>query len=136
PGLLVRQAAQRRRGRGHARLHHPERQLARHRRRRRAGLPTRRRRPSAGRISLRGCPEYAGNPTRRFSGTHDVVTCRSHLAAYQLRATHDPKETRKAREAFAARFEREVDPDGLLSPDERTRRADGARRAYFTRLAL
>jgi len=76
--------------------------------------------------------------TRRGKGlTPQQRVLRSRLAAYQLHATHDPKETtKKAREAFAARFEREVDPDGLLSPDERARRADAARRAYFTRLAL
>lgn len=44
--------------------------------------------------------------------------------------------TRKAREAFEERFEREVDPDGLLDPSERARRAGHARKAYFARLAL
>lgn len=34
------------------------------------------------------------------------------------------------------RFEREVDPDGILAPDERARRAESKRRAYFQRLAL
>ncbi len=33
-------------------------------------------------------------------------------------------------------FERQVDPDGSLSPAERARRAGLARKAYFTRLAL
>ena len=83
----------------------------------------------------------ASEPEPRTSGrkglTPEQRVLRSRLAAYQLHATHDPKETtKKAREAFAARFEREVDPDGLLGPDERARRADAARRAYFTRLAL
>jgi hypothetical protein len=32
------------------------------------------------------------------------------------------------------RFEREVDPDERLSKDERRRRADQAKTAYFTRL--
>jgi hypothetical protein len=44
--------------------------------------------------------------------------------------------TAPARNAFNDRFEREVDPDGKLSPSERARRAESARRAYFTRLAL
>lgn len=44
--------------------------------------------------------------------------------------------TSAARKAFADRFEREVDPDGKLDPVERARRADSARKAYFTRLAL
>jgi len=43
--------------------------------------------------------------------------------------------TGPARAAFNDRFEREVDPEGVLSPSERARRADFARKAYFTRLA-
>jgi len=44
--------------------------------------------------------------------------------------------TAKARRAFDARFENEVDPDGVLAPSERARRAESARKAYFARLAL
>lgn len=44
--------------------------------------------------------------------------------------------TAPARAAALARFERDVDPDGVLSPRERAQRAEHARRAYFTRLAL
>lgn len=44
--------------------------------------------------------------------------------------------TARARAAFLARFEAEVDPDGELEPDERRRRALAARRADFARLAL
>lgn len=62
--------------------------------------------------------------------TPEQRTLRSRVAAYRLHASHDPKETtKKAREAFAARFEREVDPDGILSSEERARRAEAARRA-------
>ena len=43
--------------------------------------------------------------------------------------------TRPAREKFLQRFEREVDPDGTLSADERRRRAEHAKRAYMLRLA-
>ena len=35
-----------------------------------------------------------------------------------------------------ARFEREVDPEGTLNPQERQRRAEHKRKAYFQRLAL
>lgn len=42
--------------------------------------------------------------------------------------------TGPARKAFLARFEREVDPDGVLDPDERARRAEYAKKAYFLRL--
>jgi hypothetical protein len=34
------------------------------------------------------------------------------------------------------RFEREVDPGGTLAPEDRARRAESARKAYFLRLAL
>ena len=62
---------------------------------------------------------------------------RARLAAYTLHAQRDPRETTaNGRAAFLARFDREVDPEGLLEPDERRRRAEQARRAYFTRLAL
>lgn len=44
--------------------------------------------------------------------------------------------TAPARAALLARFEAEVDPDGLLDPAERTRRAEHKRKAYFQRLAL
>ncbi len=44
--------------------------------------------------------------------------------------------TAPARAAMMARFEREVDPGGVLPPQERTRRADNAKAAYFKRLAL
>ena len=37
---------------------------------------------------------------------------------------------------FLARFEADVDPDGRLDPEERRRRAEHARSAYFARLAL
>jgi hypothetical protein len=62
---------------------------------------------------------------------------RARLAAYALHAQNDPRETTaNGRAAFLARFDREVDPEGLLEPDERRRRAEQARRAYFARLSL
>lgn len=44
--------------------------------------------------------------------------------------------TAAARRAFDERFEREVDPDGVLTSAERTKRAGNARKAYYQRLAL
>ena len=44
--------------------------------------------------------------------------------------------TNAARSVFLGRFEREVDPDGVLPPGERARRAHYARRAYFRGLGL
>lgn len=44
--------------------------------------------------------------------------------------------TEPGRKGFLARFEREVDPDGLLLEGERARLAEHARKAYMQRLAL
>ena len=62
---------------------------------------------------------------------------RARLGAYTVHSRYDTRETTAAaRAAFMDRFEREVDPDGRLSVEERQRRAAAARKAYFTRLAL
>jgi hypothetical protein len=64
-------------------------------------------------------------------------TMRARIAAYALHAQRGPRETtRAARQAFLTRFDHEVDPDGRLPEAERRRRAEAARRAYFTALAL
>jgi hypothetical protein len=61
---------------------------------------------------------------------------RGRIGAHLLHATHDSRQlTAPARAAFLSGFERQVDPDGRLSPDERRRRAAHARTAYFVRLA-
>lgn len=63
---------------------------------------------------------------------------RARLAAHSLhaRVSDETAHTAPARRAFLARFEREVDPLGELPVEERQRRAEHARKAYFTRLAL
>lgn len=43
--------------------------------------------------------------------------------------------TKAATAAFLSRFDHEVDPDLVLPPEERTRRATAAKRAHFQRLA-
>lgn len=60
------------------------------------------------------------------------------LAAHTSWANTPSRSTRtaKARSTFLARFEHEVDPEGLLRPAERLRRAESARKAYFAGLAL
>ena len=59
------------------------------------------------------------------------------MAAHALHArVEDPAaHTAPAREVFLSRFEREVDPEGVLEPQERARRAEHAKKAYFLRLA-
>jgi hypothetical protein len=64
------------------------------------------------------------------------MALRGRIGAYKLHSMYDPKKTTaKARESFLARFEREVDPEGILPEGERLRRAEAAKRAYFAQLA-
>ena len=50
--------------------------------------------------------------------------------------THDrAARTRPAREAFIRRFDKEVDRDSTLPPEERRQRAEHAKRAYMLQLA-
>lgn len=44
--------------------------------------------------------------------------------------------TAAARQALLDRFEREVDPEGVLDPAERSRRAASAKSAFYARLSL
>lgn len=44
--------------------------------------------------------------------------------------------TAAARQAWADRWDKQVDPDGVLPPDERARRAEHAKRAHMTRMAM
>jgi hypothetical protein len=65
---------------------------------------------------------------------------RSRIAAHSMHSQHDSRLTsapaRAASPANVSYFERQVDPDGVLPDDERRRRAEHAKRAYFGRLAL
>ena len=80
---------------------------------------------------------YTDEDTEAIAMTPAERSLRARMAAYRMHASHDPKETTAAaRAAFLARFEREVDPDGRLAPSERRRRAEAARKAYFTKLAI
>ena len=69
--------------------------------------------------------------------TPEQRSLRARLAAHSLHAKVDPvAHTAPARQVFLARFEAEVDPEGVLPESERRRRAEHARKAYFTRLAF
>lgn len=50
--------------------------------------------------------------------------------------TDSAEASEAARRRQLDRFEREVDPEGVLPPAERTRRAERARKAYMAGLAL
>ncbi len=61
---------------------------------------------------------------------------RGRIGAHVTHSRHDARElTAPARAAFLTKFEREVDPEGKLPPEERRRRAEHARKAHFARLA-
>jgi ribosomal 50S subunit-associated protein YjgA (DUF615 family) len=67
--------------------------------------------------------------------TSETGRAAGRLGAHVTHSRHDSQQiTRKAREAFLARFEREVDPDGILPIEERRKRAEHAKRAYFSRI--
>jgi hypothetical protein len=63
---------------------------------------------------------------------------RSQIGAHESWARTENRSARTlpARLAMLAKFEREVDPEGLLLPAERARRAENARKAHFQRMAL
>ena len=69
--------------------------------------------------------------------THAERVLIGRLGAYVLHSRYDSRElTKAAHAALESKFEREVDPDGVLPIAERLRRAEMARKAYFMRLAL
>lgn len=78
----------------------------------------------------------------RVQGPHEPMTpaemsLRGRMGAYAVHARYDSRAlTANARRAFLDRFDRQVDPDGILSDEERIRRAELARKAYFSKLAL
>lgn len=68
--------------------------------------------------------------------TPEQRSLRARIAAHAMHAQNDSRATSQpGRQAFLDRFEREVDPEGVLSDEERARRAAHARKAYFTKLA-
>lgn len=69
----------------------------------------------------------AADPKRRSTNAS--------IAALTRWSKQDPKQgTAAARAGWRAQFEREVDPDGVLSPDELHRRTERAIKARMKRL--
>jgi len=67
---------------------------------------------------------------------HDRVLVARIAAAERWARTSDRTQaTAPARRGLTAKFEREADPDGVLPPGERTRRADLLMRAHMLRMA-
>jgi hypothetical protein len=60
------------------------------------------------------------------------------IAAHAKWAKTDdrPAATQAARDGMLRKFEDEVDPDRRLLPEERAKRAESARRAFYQRIAL
>jgi hypothetical protein len=63
---------------------------------------------------------------------------RGRIGAYTRWANTEDRymATRPAREGFYAKFEREVDPEGKLTPQERAERVEWAMKAHMQRMAL
>ena len=91
---------------------------------------------------LRGAPESALSPCPERGGLLMVPSPMNNeqgplygrMGAHKVHAL-GLTNTTAARAAFDARFEREVDPDGVLSPAERAKRAQHARKLHFSTMA-
>jgi hypothetical protein len=70
--------------------------------------------------------------------TPEQRALRSRLGAHTRWANTEDRSaaTAPARKAFADRWEKKVDPDGVLDPHERAIRAEHAKKAHFGRMAM
>lgn len=69
--------------------------------------------------------------------TDPVAATRGRIGGNTLAARTDMRQVAaRARAGFYRKFEREVDPEGVLDPDERARRVQHAISAYYARLSL
>jgi hypothetical protein len=90
--------------------------------------------------------EVGSTPPGRFSvspmgvpeDTQNLRSIRGRIGAYESWARTGDRSARTwpGRKAALDRFEREVDPEGVLSQQERTKRAEWAHKAHMQRLAL
>lgn len=73
---------------------------------------------------------------RDSTQSESLVSQRARIGAYALHARYDAAWlTAPARAAFFDKFERQVDPEGLLPPAERARRAEAALKAHMLKMA-
>jgi len=69
--------------------------------------------------------------------TPEQRSLRARAGAHAVHARYDSREiTAAAKAAFYARFEDEVDPERILDPDERARRAKHAMQSHMAVLAM
>jgi hypothetical protein len=69
--------------------------------------------------------------------TRDQRAFYGRMGAHAVHARYDARDlTAAARAKFLERFEDEVDPERKLPADERARRAEHARKLYFSRLRM
>jgi hypothetical protein len=69
--------------------------------------------------------------------TPEQRTLHARLAGHALHAKYGSDAiAARARKGFMAKFEREVDPDGVLPEAERQKRAEHAMKSHMQRLAL
>src|SRR6266516_1250844 len=90
-------------------------------------------------LGPRGHPtltSYVGEHTIRVMSSSAVERGRLGAHVSWARTPDRAARTRPARQAFLARFEAEVDPDGVLSAEERAVRAEHAMKAHMTRIRL
>jgi hypothetical protein len=75
---------------------------------------------------------------RNAAPNASLRSLRGRVGAYTRWANTEDrvKATQPARDGLYAKFEREVDPEGKLTPQERTKRAEYARKAYYQRLSM
>lgn len=68
--------------------------------------------------------------------TPELRQLRARMASNEswARTENRSARTRPARDAFESRWERQVDPDGVLDPRERAKRAEFARKAHFDKM--
>lgn len=91
---------------------------------------------------MRSVHSVDNQPPDRRTAEHSDLTAsqrsqRARIAALSRWSQEDGGSgTQAARDAFMAKFEMAVDPDGQLDPRERERRAEAARRAHFQRMAF
>jgi len=74
--------------------------------------------------------------TAAESSLRGKIAARSRWATATATAADRERQAAAGQGGLLAAFERQVDPDGVLPPAERARRAQSARTAHMLRLAL